>query len=57
MSTYDEAYNQMIADLLAKTLKEGFAQVELPEVKPQKQKLHGSRNAIKRLKKARKQSK
>ena len=57
MSTYDDAYNQMIADLLAKTLRDGFAKVEIPEVKPQKQKLHGSRNAIKRLKKARKQGK
>ena len=57
MSTYDEAYNQAVADLLTKTLKDGFAKVELPEFKHEKKKLYGSRNAIKRLKKARKQSK
>ena len=53
----DEAYNQAITELLNNALKNGFAKVELPEFKPQKKKLYGSRNAIKRLKKARKQDK
>ena len=53
MSTYDVAYNQAVTELLNNALKDGFAKVELPEFKPQKQKIYGSRNAIKRLKKAR----
>lgn len=52
MSTDNEMYDQVLTDLLNSTLKHGFAKAEIRTVIP---KYTGSRRAIRRVLKARKE--
>jgi hypothetical protein len=52
MSTDNEMYDQILTDLLNETLKHGFTKAEI--ITPKK-KVYGSRRAIRRVLKARKE--
>ena len=54
MSTDNEMYDQALISCLNETLKNGFAKVEIVTAKPKK-KIYGSRRAIRRVLKARKE--